>query len=79
MKDRSAEDFQAKRRRDPSWFLKYGIGWLLVGALLLVASIIELSAGGRNPLVLSLGIVGALGAIVGGLSGIKTYLDNRRD
>lgn len=78
VKDRAREDYERKRRDHPSLFLYYGIGWLLVGLILLVASIINLSSGGGNPLVLVLGMFGALGAMVGGISGIKTYLDTRR-
>lgn len=77
MKDPAKEDYEARRRSDPSWFLNYGIGWFVFGAVLLVASIIKLSSGDGNPLVLVLGMFGALGAMLGGLSGIKTYLDNR--
>lgn len=77
MNDRATQDYEAKRRSNPSWFLKYGIGWFVVGVILLVAASIRLSSGGGNQLVLVLGMVGAIGAMIGGLSGIKTYLDNR--
>ena len=72
------QDFEERKANRPHTFLWLGLFWCLVGVAAIAGSLWGLNDGGRNPLVLWLGVFGGVIALIGGVSGLRTWRASER-